>query len=180
MATFVERMIGAATLNAATYEEIERDVNALPQAMGVVALSVVASGIGSAGAGGIRGIFFGVITALVGWLIWAGIIYLIGTKVLAEPQTKADFPEVARTIGFAAAPGILSVFGILPFLGILIRLVIALWQLAATVVAVRQVLDYTSTAKAVVVCVVGFIAYVVAMTVASAFGLAGLGMGAMF
>ena len=34
MASFTERMIGAATLNVKTYEEVEHDESALPQAMG--------------------------------------------------------------------------------------------------------------------------------------------------
>ena len=37
----------------------------------------------------------------------------------------------------------------------------ALWMLAAMVVAVRQALDYESTGRAIGVCVVGFLVYVV-------------------
>ena len=142
MASFTERMIGAAKLEAKTYEEVEHDESAIGQAMAVVALSVVASGIGSAGSGGVRGLIGGIVAALVGWFVWAGIIYVVGTQAMPEPQTKADFGQVLRTIGFAASPGVLNVFGIIPVLGMLIRVVVPLWQLAATVVAVRQALDF--------------------------------------
>ena len=179
MASFTERMIGAAKLEAKTYEEVEHDESAIGQAMAVVALSVVASGIGSAGMGGVRGLIGGIVAALVGWFVWAGIIYVVGTQAMPEPQTKADFGQVLRTIGFAASPGVLNVFGIIPVLGMLIRLVVPLWQLAATVVAVRQALDYKTTGKAVVVCVLGFIAYVAVGVFLGALGLAGMGMGSM-
>ncbi len=179
MASFTERMIGAAKLEAKTYEEVEHDESAIGQAMAVVALSVVASGIGSAGMGGVRGLVGGVLAALVAWFVWAGIIYVVGTQAMPEPQTKADFGQVLRTIGFAASPGVLNVFGIIPVLGMLIRLIVALWQLAATVVAVRQALDYKTTGKAVVVCILGFIAYLAVRVFLGALGLAGMGMGSM-
>ncbi len=178
MASFTERMIGAATLNVKTYEEVEHDESALPQAMAVVALSVIASGIGSAGFGGSRGLVGGLITAGVGWVVWAGIIFVVGTKLLPEPSTKADFGQLLRTIGFAASPGILNILGIIPFFGWLVRLVVWIWQLMTTVVAVRQALDYKSTGKAVVVCLVGFVAYLfVAFWLAAFFGLGGMALG---
>lgn len=180
MASLTDRMIGAAKLEIKTYEEIERDESALPQAMAVVAMSAVASGVGAAGLGGLRGMIGGVIAALVGWFVWAGIIYLVGTQALPEPQTKADLGQVLRTVGFAASPGILSIFGIIPLFGWLVRLVVFFWQIVATVVAVRQALDYKSTARAVGVCVLGVIAYAAMMMFLGAMGLAGMGMRSMF
>ena len=177
MASFTERMIGAATLNVKIYEEVEHDESALPQAMAVVALSVIASAIGSAGFGS-RGLVAGLIAAGVGWVVWAGIIFVVGTKLLPEPSTKADFGQLLRTIGFAASPGILNILGIVPLFGWLVRFVVWIWQLVATVVAVRQALDYKSTGKAVVVCLVGFVAYLfVAFWLAAFLGLGGLALG---
>ncbi len=83
MASLTERMIGAATLDVKTYEEIERDDRALPEAMAVVALSVIASGIGAAGFGGLRGIVGGLFAAGVAWVVWAA-IYVVGTRLLPE------------------------------------------------------------------------------------------------
>lgn len=163
MASMVDRMIGAAKLDANTFEEIERDTTAMGQALVVVLISAVAAGIGGMGSAGTMGLFGGLVAALIGWAIWAGIVLVVGTKLLPEPQTKADFPEVLRTIGFAASPGVLNIFGIIPLLGILAGLVASLWQLVAMVVAVRQVLDYRTTGKAVLVCVVGWLAYMIAL-----------------
>ena len=157
MASFTERLLGAATLNVHTYEEVEADTTAMGQAMGVVILSSLAAGIGNIGRGG-PGILAGVVGALLGWLIWAGLTYLIGTRLLPEPRTRADWAQLLRTTGFAAAPGIVRVLGIIPLLGWLALGIANLWMLAAFVVAVKQALDYTSTGRAIGVCLIGFVA----------------------
>lgn len=172
MAGFVERMIGAAKLDVATYEEVEADSTATGQAMLVVILSSVATGIGSAGMMGSMGVIVGTLAALVGWFIWAGLTFLIGTKLLPEPQTEADMGQLLRTIGFASSPGILRLLGFVPVLGKLLFLVVGFWMLAAFVVATRQALDYRSTGRAVAVCAIGFLVYmVVTVVVVSMLGL---------
>jgi hypothetical protein len=160
MTSFADRVLGAARLDARIYEEVEADQNALPQAMTVVAAAAVAAGIGALRSGAM-GFVGTIIFAFVGWFIWAGLTWLIGTKVLPEPQTKTDFPEMLRTIGFASAPGLLGIFGIIPFIGWLIAIVVSLWQLAAMVVAVKQALDYTSLGRAIGVCLIGWLVMLV-------------------
>lgn len=157
MASLTDRMLGAAKLDARTYEEVEADTTATGQALGVVVISSVAAGIGSFGFGGISGMIWGCVAALIGWVVWAFLIWLIGTKLLPEPQTRSDVPELLRTTGFASAPGVLRILGILPFVGSLISFLAGLWMLVAMVLAVRQALDYQSTARAIGVCVVGFL-----------------------
>ena len=71
---------------------------------------------------------------------------------MPEPQTRADVGELLRTIGFASAPGMLRVFGIVPGATIPAFAITAVWMLAAMIVAVRQALDYQSTSRAVAVC----------------------------
>lgn len=161
MASFTERMIGAAKLDVRTYEEVEADTGALGQAMGVVVLQSIAAGIGSLAYGGVTGLVIGTIAGLIGWFLWALVIFVVGTKLLPEPQTKSDVPELMRTIGFASAPGLLMVFGVIPILGGLVRLGVSIWMLVAMVIAVRQALDYKSTGRAVGVCVLGWLAYIV-------------------
>lgn len=158
MSSFTERMLGASRLDAGTYEEVEHDSSAMGQAVGVVVLSSVAAGIGSITYTGVTtGLIVGTIAALVGWVLWAFLTWIIGTKLLPEANTEADMGQLMRTIGFATAPGILRVLGIIPGVGGLIVLACNIWMLAATVVAVRQALDYTSTWRAVGVCVIGWI-----------------------
>ncbi len=165
MATFAQRMIGAARFDIGTYEEVETDRGATTQAMLVVVLSAVAAAIGGIGQEGMRGPLLGLLGALVGWYAWAFVTWLVGTKVLPEPQTDADLGQLLRTTGFSAAPGLLRVFGFIPVLGGLIGLVAALWMLASMVVAVRQALDYRGTGRAVAVVVVGFLFYIAVVAV---------------
>lgn len=157
MSSFKDRIIRAAKLDVNLYEEVEADKGAMGQAMGVVVLSSIAAGIGIIGRGGFGGILTGTIAALIGWYVWAYLTYLIGTKLLPEPQTKADHSELLRTIGFSSSPGLIRVLGIIPGLGSVVFLVASIWMLAAMVIAVRQALDYKSTLRAVGVCMIGWI-----------------------
>ena len=162
--TFGDRIVGAMKLDPNAFEDVERDPTAIGQSVGVIALAAVAAGIGSIYAGGLTGIVSMTIMSVIGFLIWSLIVWLVGTKVLPEPATKADFPETFRVLGFSAAPGlasVLTIIGVVPLIGwlfaLLISLVIWLWQIAAMVIAVRQVLDYSTTGKAIVVVLIGFV-----------------------
>ena len=159
MASFTERMIGAARLDSQIYEEVEADTGATGQAMGVVLLSSLAGGIGAAGLGpgGLGGFVVGSVAALIGWVTWAFLTYIIGTRLLAEPQTRADVGQLMRTLGFAQSPGLVRIAGTLPGVGPLVFSLVAIWMLVAMVIAVRQAMDYTSTWRAVSVCLVGWV-----------------------
>jgi hypothetical protein len=157
MASLMDRMIRAAKLDVSLYEEVDADTGALGQAMAVVVLSSVAVGIGSIARGGLGGILIGTIAALIGWYIWAYLTYFIGAKLLPESQTKADHGELLRTIGFSSSPGLIRVLGVIPALAPLVFLVAGIWMLVAMIIAVRQALDYTSTLRAVGVCLIGWI-----------------------
>ena len=166
----VNRMIRACRLDVHLFEEVEADSSATRQALSVVVLAALAIGIASLALGttGLIGLFFGVVTAIAGWALWAWILYLIGTKILPSPETHADWGQLARTVGFAQSPGVFRVFGVLPVVGGIIFLVVSVWMLVAMVIAVRQALDYTSTLRALGVVLLGFIPYVALMSIAYA------------
>ena len=177
MASFVDRVVGAARLDARTYEEVEADPTAMGQAMAVVGAAALAAGVGSFGSGAVTAVGL-VVAGFLGWLLWAAVTWLVGTKVLPEPGTSADLGQMLRTIGFSAAPGVLNVLGFVPLLGGLLWLVAAVWQLAAMVVAVRQALDYRSTGRAVLVCFIGWLFYIaVSIGVALMMGIGSVMMG---
>jgi hypothetical protein len=155
MSSFTERMIGAATLNIATYEEVEHDRTATGQAAGVVALVAVASVVGAMGRG-TGGMVGALVGALAGWAVWSAVTYFVGTRMFGG---TADWGEMARTIGFAQTPGLLAIFGFIPILGGLIGFVAAVWMLACVIVAIRQALDFT-TGRAIGTAVLGFIVLV--------------------
>lgn len=149
------RMIGAATLDVSVYEEVEADSTATAQAAGVVAIVALCSAIGGIGAGA-QGVFSGLIAALVGWAIWAGVTYLIGDKVLGGTAT---WGELLRTLGFAQAPGVLFALGVIPLIGGLASIAVGLWILITGIVAIRQALDF-GTGRAIATAILGFIPYV--------------------
>jgi hypothetical protein len=157
MSSLKDRIIGAAKLDVNIYEEVEADKDALFQAMGVVVLSSVAAGIGTIGSVGFGGLLTGTLTALVTWFIWAYLTYFIGAKFIPEPQTEADAGQLLRTIGFASSPGLIRVIGIIPGIGGAVAVIAGVWMLVAMVIAVRQALDYKSTLRAVIVCLIGWI-----------------------
>jgi hypothetical protein len=157
MTLFVDRMIRAAKLDVHLYEEVEADRRSMGQAMGVVLLSSLAGGIGFMQEAGLMGLVIGTVGSLLGWYVWAFMTYLIGTKLLPEPQTHADHGELLRTIGFSSAPGLIRVFGIIPGISGFANLLAGVWMLVAMIIAVRQALDYQSTYRAIGVCLIGWI-----------------------
>lgn len=152
----LDRMKRAAFLDINLYEEVEADDTATSQAALVVGIVAIAAAIGNIG-DGIGGVIAGLIGAFAGWLIWSGVTYLIGDKVLGGTAT---WGELLRTLGFAQAPGVLYVLGIIPFLGGLIKFAVAIWILVAGIIAIRQALDF-STGKAVLTAVLGWLALLV-------------------
>jgi hypothetical protein len=157
MSQFIDRMIRAAKLDVHVYEEVEADKSAMSQAMGVVVLSSLAGGIGLIQEAGLTGVLLGTVVSLIGWYLWAFLSYIIGTKLLPEPQTHADHGELLRTIGFSSAPGMIRVLAIIPGLDTLVYLLASVWMLVAMVIAVRQALDYHSTYRAIGVCIIGWL-----------------------
>ncbi len=157
MDNYLNRIIRSLKLEPNLYEEVESDKGALGQAMGVVVLASISAGIGSIGIAGLGGILTGTLTAVIGWFAWSYITYIIGTKLLPESQTKADFGELLRTIGFSSSPGLFRLIGIIPGLMGIVFFITGIWMLVAMVIAVRQALDYQSTFRAVGVCLIGWI-----------------------
>ncbi len=166
---FLYRLSGAAALDAGIYESIEADPRATRQAVAVVLLSAAAAGIGASGLVGPRPVVLVAISALalVTWVAWGMLMFQIGTRLLPEPQTRASLGELLRTTGFAASPGLLQVFAILPGMAIPVFVGVWLWMIGAMVVGVRHALDYQSTGRAVAVCVV---AAALALVMAFGFG----------
>lgn len=161
MASLPERMIGAMKGDVKTFQEIEADQNALGQAVTVIVIAGVASLIGNIFRSGISGGILALVMSLIGYAFWTVMIVLIGTKLMPEPTTKADFAEGFRVIGFTASPGVFNVLAIIPILGYLLQILISIWMLVIGVIAVREVLDYSSTGRAVIVCLIAFGIYLI-------------------
>ena len=156
MGTYLYRVLGACALDRGVYEGIEADRRPIVtfEAFATVVLASLAAGLGGVGMYGRDFAAFGVVTglALVMWFFGAVLVLQIGTRVLPEAGTHADLGELLRTIGFAAAPGLLQAFGVLPAVTKPLFVVTGIWMLVAMVVAVRQALDFHTTTRAIAVC----------------------------
>ncbi len=150
--SLTERMKGAALLEIDAYEEVEADTSATGQAAMVVGIVALATAIGGVRAGA-SGFLVGLIETYSRWLLWSGLTYLIGDKLLGGTAT---WGELLRTLGFAHVPRALLVLAVIPNLGWVLELAVALWVLAAAIVALRQALDF-STAKAVITAFLGWV-----------------------
>jgi hypothetical protein len=160
--SIVERMKRAALLDVQTYEEVEADRGATGQAAAVVAIVAVSQGIGALGLG-LPAIVAAIFASLLGWLIWSGVTYLVGDKLLGGTAT---WGELLRTLGFAQAPGVFGALALLPIAGGLIRLVLTIWILVAGVIAIRQALDF-GTGKAILTALIGWLALSIPMALLS-------------
>jgi hypothetical protein len=157
MGLYLYRLMGAAMLDAGMYEGIEADRRTNLQAAVTVLLASVAAGVGATGWYGVHPALLVAVGAIAcaTWVAWAVMVYHIGTRMLREPQTSVTLGELLRTTGFAAAPGLLLVFAMLPAMSVPVFAGTGLWMLAAMVVAVQHALDFGSTWRAVAVCVIG-------------------------
>ena len=156
----LERMLGAVRLNVDTYEDVEKDSSATIQAIVVVIIVAIATGVSqllSGEANILEALVFGVIRGVLSWVVWALVALLVGTTILKSEQTEADWGQIARGTGFAQTPGILNIISFIPFVGWAILLIAFVWQWAGMVIALRQSLDYTSTWRAFFVILISFI-----------------------
>ena len=181
--TFAARVKGVLILDVRTFEEIEADKNANMQALVVVVAASVAAGLGASVRLGIGGLLRETLGALIGWVMWAAVTWVIGSKIFPEPQTRTDMGELLRVIGYAYAPNLFGFFAFIaafalplavpafaadwiPAAGEIIRTVVSFWLLAATIVAVRQALDYVSTLRAALVVLIGWLIFLAIQAVA--------------
>jgi hypothetical protein len=131
------------------FREAATDSSLNRQAAAVVVVASGMAGVGSAIAENVpvvASIPVGIIAGVIGWLVWSGVSFVIGTRVFGG---DSDFPEMLRVIGFAFAP---LAFGVVPYLGF----PAAAWMLLASVIAVREGLDIP-TPKALITMVAGWV-----------------------
>lgn len=171
MGLFAYRLLGAAMLDGGMYEGIEADRKTTTQALAAVLLTSLAAGIGAGEWLGARVVTLAAVTALavITWAAWAMLVFQLGTRLLPDTDTRADWGQLLRTTGFASAPGLLLVFGLIPNGRAAVFTVAGIWMFAAMVFGVKHALDYRHLARALAVC--GLAA---AVSLALAFGLSSL------
>ena len=156
---FLSRMTSAVRLDVRIYEEVRTDHTATLQAVAVVLLAALATGTGlQAGLGFLPQY---AISWIINWLAWVLVIYLLGTTLFATPETDADWGQLVRTAGFAQAPAVFNVFGIIPIIGPTghfgLVVVVTTWLFVAMALAVRRTFNYKSWWRAAAVVGTGFL-----------------------
>jgi hypothetical protein len=152
----IDRAKRVMALDQQVFRTIARDPNATQQAAIVVGVVAIAGAIGGAGEGA-GGIFLGVVNALLGWLIFAGLAWFFGTNIFGTPTTSTSWESLLRTLGYAQAPRILSIFGLIPFLGWIAVVAGAIWALVTGIMAIRETLAF-STGRAIITAIIAGIA----------------------
>lgn len=183
--SIVQRMIRAARLDTTFYNEVEQDASLNNEALTVVIIAAVASGIGAGGSALIGGVGIGAavlalavgaIVAVVGYFIWAWLTQFIGTRLFGG---VGDFGELRRTLGYAYAPNILSIFNVIPCVGAIITLVGSLWALVAGIIAVREALEFDTTKAVLTVIISWVIVFVISAVILGIFGVGAVGLSAI-
>ena len=162
--SYAEKLYKAIILDVEFYEAVEADKSVTRQAMMTVALVAIVQGFVVAGITTPIALAQGVMGSVIRWFLWAFFIAFVGTRILPEPETESNTGELLRTLGFAYAPGLLVIFKFVPIIGFFVDPLVLILQLAAMTVAVRQALDFSSTVRAVGVCIVAFIVMLIALT----------------
>ena len=158
MKNYLSRIFRAAKLDRTLYQEAVDD----PKFFGQAIITVIAyssfSGIGGFGLAGGSGINIGMASTLIAWYVWAFTTYFIGAKFFRESDEPVERKAVYRAMGFATAPGLLRIFGLVPSIGSLIVLLVSIWVIVASVIAVKEVFNYSSNWRALGVCLVALVA----------------------
>ena len=157
MSLFLIRLFRAAKLDAGLYEEVIADTGTMFQAMMAVFIYSAASAYGGFARGGVAGINFGMITTIIGWYIWAFSAYFVGRRFLPEAETEGNRKAVLRAMGFASAPGLIRLLGLIPNMAGTTLLIASVWMFVAAVVAIKQAMNYQSIYRAAGVCMIGWI-----------------------
>lgn len=151
--SFGRRVLGALTLDASVYAEVEHDPPALWQASVIVAVAGLGRGLAARAADEPIGLVASIVVALAGWVIVTFLLWLVG--VVLDHDTSSFF-ELLRTVGFAASPMLLLALAAVPLLSaapavLTIKFLTHVAAGVALVVAAREALD-VSTQRAIVIC----------------------------
>jgi hypothetical protein len=178
--SYADRLRGALMLDARTYRDVEQDMNANGQAALTVVLAALAAGIGAiVGRDWLQNSIGIVVSSILQWVVFAFVAYFVGASLFSTGETSVTPGQVLRTIGFAQAPKLFLVLGIIPFLGWIVGLVVFVLGLAAAIVALREAFEF-DTGRAVGTGLVALIGILIVDVVLSVvFGIGSALFGAM-
>ncbi|HZW04034.1 MAG TPA: Yip1 family protein [Anaerolineaceae bacterium] len=159
----LDRIIRAIRLDPGLYRKVADDEGLTGEAVVIVVVVALIGALGvafSADQGLLAYILQVINSLLVGWLLWAVVAYFVGNAL----GGRSSIGEMARTLGYANAPRLLSVFGFIPCIGWIISLIGWVLSLAAAVIGIRESMEFDTT-KALITAGIGFLVYLIAAIV---------------
>ena len=87
------------------------------------------------------------LTALITWLIWSILIFVIGVKLFPDNNHKTPFKKVLIGVGYAHAPGLIRFFAVTPEFVIPIIFLTQFWIFASLIISTKQILNLKSNFK---------------------------------
>jgi len=179
----------AMSLDRSFYQQVANDERYSQEALMVVIVASVLTGlgsflgqlIGSNFVGALIALVLGVVLAVVGYYIWAYVVQWVGAKFF---NGQATAPQLLRTLGYAYGPTALAIFSFIPCFGGLIALVGGIWSLVCGFFAVRET-HRLSDGQTIMTVVIGWvvvmvITVLVTIVVGTVFGISAMGMNAVF
>ena len=97
------------------------------------------------------------LTAILTWLVWGILIFVIGVKLFPDKESKIPFKKVLIGVGYAHAPGILRFFAVTPDLIIPIIFITQFWIFAGLIISTKQILNLKSNFKAFGIVILSFL-----------------------
>ena len=98
--------------------------------------------------------------AILTWLVWAILIYVIGVKIFPDKATtNIPFKRVLIGVGYAHAPGLLRFFAVIPELVIPIIFLTQFWIFASLIISTKQILNLKSNFKSFGIVFLSFLIF---------------------
>lgn len=114
--TVLARMLRVLTFDRSVYEEVESDPAGTRQAALVVAFVAACAALGTVLLGSWHpgAILGAVLAALIRWLLWSGLDYLIGRLLFHRTM---PLERLVCDLGYAQTPQVLSILAFVPIVG---------------------------------------------------------------
>lgn len=167
--SLLSRSVRAISLDRTLFEEVGNDKHAMPQAIILLMVVAIATGIGTLDNGNIGDVGPASTLVIIGWFVWSSLVFLVSRKFRGfAPRptegvttSRADWSSIARVMAFAQAPGLLRIFGLVSGLGLVAAMAALLWQFAAMTVGLRAVMRYESHRRALALLAIAFTPYLI-------------------
>ena len=97
------------------------------------------------------------LTAILTWLVWTIMIYVIGVKIFPDKDTKTSFKKVLIGVGYAHAPGLIRFFAVTPEIVVPIVFLTQFWVFASLIISTKEILNLKSNFKSFGVVFLSFL-----------------------